>query len=36
MAHRIYMYQSICTLKSFERATHLGKSCVNATQFRRF
>ena len=35
MVHRKYMYRSICTYMSFERAAHLGKSCVNSTQFRR-
>ena len=35
MANRRYMYRSLCTLMSFEWAAHIGKSYVNATQFRR-
>ena len=33
MAHRRYIYRFLWM--SFECAAHLGKSCVNATQFRR-
>ena len=35
MAHRKYMYRSLCTSTYFESAAHLAKSYINATPFRR-
>ena len=35
MAHRRYMYRSLCPDKSFDRASHLGKSYVSSTEFQK-